>query len=124
MNELDTLNKLKIIQLLENPSNNKNALKLSNYFKSYIDTIRRNKLELKPIEQLLNQINSITTKEDLNKTIINLHKIGVDILFSMYVEQDLKNASQYAIYLNQSGIGLPNKSYYTDENKKSILKEY
>ena len=35
-----------------------------------------------------------------------------------------KNVDKHVCYLGQSGIGLPNKDYYFNENKKSVLEAY
>jgi putative endopeptidase len=127
MNELDIANKKKQIDILNNA---KNAPKTPNerligaYYTSYIDTTLRNKLGTTPIQPELQQIDKINSREELIKTIAHLHKIGVRVLFSLDVEQDLKEIAKNSIYISQSGLGLPNNAYYTQENKRDIANKY
>ena len=42
----------------------------------------------------------------------------------MYVDTDSKNSSRYLLHLSQSGIGLPDESYFRDEQHAEILAAY
>ena len=46
--------------------------------------------------------------------------------FGLYVSIDKKNPDEHVTYLSQSGLGLPNRGYYMDDDEKSnnIRKEY
>ncbi len=127
MNELDISNKKKLIEILNNAKNNPkstNEAIIGSYYASYIDTNTRNELGITPISDLLTLIDAISSREDLAKVLAEMHKNGINALFSIDVTQDLKDISKNALYLNQSGLGLPNNLYYTQENKKSISEEY
>ena len=52
--------------------------------------------------------------------------MGVSIPLGWYVNNDAKNSTQYAVYLGQSGLGLPDRDYYIkdDEKSKSIRDAY
>jgi putative endopeptidase len=127
MNELDINNKKKLIEILESaksqPKNTNEAL-IGNYYASFIDMETRNKLGIAPIQNDLTRIDQITNKEQFITLLADLHKRGVSALFSLGIGQDLKNINVNCVYLGQSGLGLPNKLYYTQENKKEILEKY
>ncbi|MEL6823700.1 MAG: M13 family metallopeptidase, partial [Calditrichota bacterium] len=38
--------------------------------------------------------------------------------FGFFINQDLKNSTEYALYLTQSGLGLPDRAYYLTESDK------
>ena len=42
----------------------------------------------------------------------------------LYVDTDSKNSARYLVHVTQSGLGLPDESYYRDEQHASILGAY
>jgi putative endopeptidase len=128
-NELDKANKVKLLTILENASANPGAKGsqnqiLGDYYKSFIDFDTRNKVGIGAISDELSLVDGIKSKEDLPVVIAKLHKYGVGNTFYFGIGQDMKNVSQNIANLYQSGIGLPNKDYYTDTDKKNILEAY
>lgn len=128
-NELDQANQNKLTKILEDLKNGnfeKSSLEniLGSYYSSYIDVKKRNELSFAPIKKDLEKINAITNYTDYVNIVAEQHKFGINSLFGLGVGQDLKNVNKNITYLGQSGLGLPNKEYYTNENKKDILKKY
>ncbi|MFN5444244.1 MAG: M13 family metallopeptidase [Crocinitomicaceae bacterium] len=127
MNELDNSNKTKLIEVLEsarkNPKNTNEKL-IGNYYASFMDTIARNSLNISPIKNDLNKIQSIQNKEQLSDMIAYFQQQGINLFFSVDVQQDLKNTTKNSLYINQAGLGLPNNQFYIQENKKAILIKY
>lgn len=99
---------------------------IGDLYKSFSDTVHRNEMGLEPIQPVLNQIDAMTSNEDLLDVLVSLHAIGVDAGFGLYVEQDAKLNDRYAAYIGQGGLGLPNRDYYfnTDDRSKMIREEY
>ena len=50
--------------------------------------------------------------------------VPVKPLFGVYVSTDAKNSSRYLVHLNQSGLGLPDESYYRDDAYAEIRTAY
>jgi len=127
MNELDKSNKTKLIEVLEsarkNPKNTNEKL-IGNYYTSYMDTITRNSLNISPIKNDLNKIQSIQNKQQLSEIIAYFQQQGINVFFSVDVQQDLKNITKNSLYINQAGLGLPNNQFYIQENKKALLNKY
>jgi len=46
---------------------------------------------------------------------------GIGAPLSMYVSTDAKNSSAHALYVGQSGIGLPDRDYYLKEDSASLV---
>ncbi|MFM2190601.1 MAG: hypothetical protein RL491_987, partial [Bacteroidota bacterium] len=85
-----------------------------------------NKKGLSAIKPELDQIASITDASTLSKVAAMIHTTSASPLMSMYVGQDDKISSKYAVMLMQGGLSLPDRSYYfdTDERAKSIRTEF
>ena len=60
------------------------------------------------------------------KHFAHLRQIGVDIPIGGYINQDARKSTEYAVYLNQSGLGLPDKELYFKAEPKfqEIRKQY
>jgi putative endopeptidase len=100
------------------------AQKVGDLFASFMDEARANKLGLEPIKADLDLIDAIHDKAGLIKTIASLGRTGLDGPFGYSVNTDAKRSDQYIVYLAQSGIGLPDESYYRLDNFKTIREAY
>jgi putative endopeptidase len=81
---------------------------------------------LKPIETYLAMARSVKDKPTLLKAIIELHNYRFPILFNISASQDSKDATQMIATLDQDGLGLPDRSYYLDDddNSRKLRKFY
>jgi putative endopeptidase len=100
--------------------------KIGDFYFTGMDTVTIEKKGLSPVQPELDKINSINTKKDLFETVAYLQKEGVSAMFGLFVEQDTKNSEQYALYIWQGGLGLPNREYYfrDDARTQNIRNEY
>ncbi len=128
-NELERQNNTKLLAILNDASKAK-PLKgsteqlLSAYYQSYINMNKRNELGVEPISDDLALIDKMISKDQLPEILALMHKKGVPAFFGFGVGQDLKNVDKHITYLSQGGLGLPNKDYYTKEDKKELLEKY
>ena len=128
-NELELNNKKKLTEILESCKNS-NAAKgtdaaiLGNYYASFMNIELRNKAGISPIKVDLDKIQNLKSKGDIVSVVAEQHIYGIESLFGYGIGQDLMNVDKNVAYLGQGGIGLPNKEYYTSENKAEILKQY
>jgi len=128
-NELEKNNKIKLLAILEECKNSNAAAGsdahiLGNYYASFINMEVRNKIGTRPIEDDLAKIRNLNSKNDIVSIIVDQHIQGINSLFGFGVGQDLMNVDRNISYFGQGGIGLPNKEYYTSENKRDLLKKY
>lgn len=72
------------------------------------------------------RIDGIQSKVDLQKTTADLHKSGYQLFNGVFVMGDLMDSDINAFYLDASGLGLPNRDYYTktDAKSKEIREKY
>jgi putative endopeptidase len=103
-----------------------NQQKIGDFWAVGIDSVKADKLGYTPIKPELDRIAAIKTAADVPGVIAQEIKIGVRALIGPRVSQDDKNSDKMALYLYQSGLGLPNRDYYfnTDTRTKNIRRAY
>lgn len=89
-------------------------------YTSFMDTVSIEKAGLKPLRQELDRIQAVKSREELNKLVASLYKSGIQAPFSLYITQDEKNPEVYIPYINQSGLGLPDRDFYFKKEDKFV----
>lgn len=125
----DNLKNLK--QILEdaaksNTSKGTAEQKVGDFYASGMDSLTIEKLGTEPIKPLLSKIDQIKTDQDLLKFIANGYKDAEGDLLGFSVEPDDKNSTKNVLVFSQSGLTLPERSYYLDQDEKAkkIRTEY
>ncbi|AXB55864.1 M13 family metallopeptidase [Flavobacterium fluviale] len=93
--------------------------KAVNLFNTYLDTIGRNKKGIEPLKPYLKKIDAIKNVADVQKYLVEMEKEGGSGFFGIYIGADDKNSSKNSVNLSPSGLGLPDKDYYTSDDKDS-----
>lgn len=103
-----------------------NLQKIGDFYASGMNIAKIEQDGLKPLQPLLNEIESIKTIHDVQKMVGKLHRIGITPLFLFFAEQDLKNSTLNIGWLYQGGLGLPDRDYYLEKSPRSaeIRNEY
>ncbi|MCH8536749.1 MAG: M13 family metallopeptidase [Alkalimonas sp.] len=94
--------------------------KLASFYNSFMDIERINLLGLTPINEQLQRIEQLESKAELGHTVAELQRDGVAGVFGWYVNNDARESTQYAVYLFQGGLGLPDRDYYFNEDEDSL----
>ena len=92
--------------------------KIGDYYKSFMDTVKIKSLGIKPLEPIIANIKKVNKKSELPQLFAYLQTIGVQRPFSFNVAQDGKHSDKYICYINQSGLGLPDRDYYLNKSDK------
>ncbi len=98
------------------------ARKIGDFYASFMDETRAESLGLKPLAGELAAIDAIRTKADLARTFARMLKLGCDAPLAAFTEGDFKDPKTVALFVYQSGLGLPDRDYYTKDDPK--LAEY
>jgi putative endopeptidase len=103
-----------------------NQQKIGDFWAVGIDSVKANQLGYTPIKPELDRIAAIKTTADVPGVVAHEIQLGVRSLIGPRVGQDEKNSDKMALYLYQSGLGLPNRDYYfnTDTRTKNIRRAY
>ena len=86
------------------------------------DTVRSRGVQ--PLLEELSAIDTAAGPDDLAAVIGRLQRTGVGGGVGAYVDTDSKDSTRYLVHLTQSGLGLPDESYYRDEQHAAILAAY
>ncbi len=98
--------------------------KISDLYKMGLDEERLNKEGAKPIKQALKEISKFKSREALIAELAKLHTDGIGIFFAAYPAADLADSNMTILYMEQGGLGMGNRDYYTDEKNASIKSAY
>lgn len=100
-----------------------NAQKVADLYKMGLDSIRLNLEGAAPLQEDLAVI-ATATRDNLVDIMTNIP--GVDVFFGTGVEADLANSNMNTMYWAQSGLGLGDRDYYTDDtdNARKIRDAY
>lgn len=95
------------------------AQKVGDLFRSFMDEDRINALGYSPIQPLMDEIASIGSANELAAKLGSFQEIGIGSPFGYFVAQDAKDTTQYIGHLTQTGLGLPDRDYYFNEDERS-----
>jgi putative endopeptidase len=98
---------------------NSDQAKAVNVYRTYMDTISRNKLGMTPIKPFLDKINAIKNIEDLNKLIIEMEPQGGIGFYGVGIGPDAKNSNRNVVNVGLGSLGLPDRDYYVSDDKDS-----
>ncbi|GJI96826.1 peptidase M13 [Duganella caerulea] len=103
------------------------AQKIGDMYASFMDEKKLDSLGVKPLAGELNRIRAIKDKKAFPMLIAHLGEIGVATPYGLYVSQDARESTRYAVGISQSGLGLPDRDYYLkkdDARLAGILVKY
>lgn len=94
--------------------------KIGDYYTAFIDKARIEALGIEPVSDYLKQIDDLKTHGDIVAFFGRSNPAGIDAPFNLYVGQDDKDATRYILHLVQSGLGLPDRDYYSDNSERGV----
>ncbi|MBM3997995.1 MAG: M13 family metallopeptidase [Planctomycetes bacterium] len=92
--------------------------KVGDAYQSFVDVDRLEKLGIDPLRPHLDRIAGLASKADLARHMAENQRRGVTNPFAAYVSPDAKKSDEYAIYLTQSGLSLPDRDYYSSDEER------
>lgn len=96
-------------------------------YRTFLDEATVEKLDTAPVAPKLRAIRAASTREALG-ALMGRSQMGAGAsFFGASVYDDLRNPDRYALYLGQSGLGLPDREFYLRETfapQKKAYQEY
>jgi putative endopeptidase len=92
--------------------------KVSDLYSSYMNEARVERLGTRPLREELQRIAVVQRSEELPILMAHLDRIGIPSPLSGIVRPDSKHSTQYAFWLTQSGLGLPDRDYYLSDDPR------
>lgn len=94
--------------------------KLSDFYKLALDVESRNKAGIAPVKPLLDEIESATSKEDLQKIQLKYAAQSYGVAYGCYFGADEKNVTMNILNINQGGLTLGQKDYYVNNDAATV----
>ncbi len=95
--------------------------KIGLFYRTGLDTATIDRQGLRPLQEELDRIDSITTTADVQR--VSAHLLSYYIIrpfFSFFAAPDSKNSQIMIVWLYQSGLGLPDRDYYFRQDNESV----
>ncbi|HLR86930.1 MAG TPA: M13 family metallopeptidase [Wenzhouxiangella sp.] len=86
------------------------AHQIASLYDSYMNTEKLEELGISPIQKTLDELLAIDSHEQAARW---MGRPGTSSIVAAFVTQDQGNPERYLTYMFQSGLGLPDKDYYT-----------
>ncbi|MEO6820573.1 MAG: M13 family metallopeptidase, partial [Ginsengibacter sp.] len=120
---LDKQTKQKLQQMLVSVASQKNAMgtdgqKLQSFYNSGMDTMAIEKLGIQPVKADLNRIKTINSQQGIMDEVINQYYFYSPMFGLGNLADPIKNEKEIVTF-GQGGLGLPEKSYYFDNDEKA-----
>ncbi|WP_375252514.1 M13 family metallopeptidase [Dokdonia donghaensis] len=93
---------------------------VGDFYASGMDTLSIDKRGITPIQPLLEKIEGTTTTKELMDVVANQIKTGDYSFLAPYISPDQKNSKLNILHLAQTGLGLPDRDYYFNEDPSSV----
>ncbi|EAQ40241.1 peptidase family M13 [Dokdonia sp. MED134] len=111
-----------ILEEVSEQSHDKGSVEqlVGDFYASGMDTLSIDKRGITPIQPLLEKIDGTSTTEELMDVVANQIKTGDYSFLAPYISPDQKNSKLNILHLAQTGLGLPDRDYYFNEDPSSV----
>ena len=120
---VDTQELSSILQKAETATNRSpDEQKIGDYFKACMDTSLIESNGLTPLQPLLARIDALgnSNRAQLAALVGDLQRYGVNVFFGYGEQQDFKDATKQIAFIQQDGLGMPEKDYYLRTEDKDV----
>ncbi|WP_431954258.1 M13 family metallopeptidase [Nocardia lijiangensis] len=100
------------------------ARKIGDLYSSFMDTDTVTAAGLAPISTELAAVREVADRGAFAALLGRLQRTGVGGAVGIYVDTDDKDSNRYLVHAGQSGIGLPDESYYRQDEFAEIRTKY
>jgi putative endopeptidase len=113
-----------IIEECQSAAEGTEARKVGDLYTSFMNVDAVNALGASPLKPLLNRIDGVGSLAEFMSALGELERDGIGSFLSMWVDNDPGDPERYLVFLEQSGIGLPDESYFREDTFASIRDAY
>ncbi|BBZ49988.1 M13 family metallopeptidase [Mycobacterium heidelbergense] len=98
--------------------------RIGNLYAGFLDEETVERRGLRPLLDEMATIDNAADAAGLAAAMGALQRTGVGGGVAMYVDTDAKDSARYLVHFTQSGIGLPDESYFREERHAEVLAAY
>ena len=92
--------------------------KIGDLFGAFMDEAELERQGLRPLAAELSRIAHLEDPSAIPALLAHYNALGVRTLYAPQVGQDARDSTKYAIGIEQSGLGLPDRDYYVQDDAK------
>ncbi len=92
-----------------------NSRKVGDFYRSFMDEAAIEKRGMAPLKEQLGEISRINSYSALADVMGRAIRVGDSMPVSPFIYPDFKRPDVYAAYLDQGGLGLPDRDYYLQD---------
>ena len=96
------------------------ARKVHDLYASFMDEARIEQDGTRPLGAELKRIDAVHDRGGIGVLMAHLDRIGVSTPVGTYVSPDSKKSTEYAFWMTQGGLGLPDRDYYLSDDAKLV----
>ena len=104
----------------ENKEPGSDAQKVGDFYLSFMNEEAIEAAGTAPLVEPLAQIDQIESGADVVAYIGASQRTGLSNPFVLFVNQDSKDSTVYATFMHQTGLGLPNRDYYLEDDERFV----
>lgn len=108
------------VSAAEDVKNGSPSQKIRDYYNSYMDVETATGLGAQAVQSELTSIASANSLDDIYRLFGALSVYGVDTPIGSYVFSDAKDPNTNVVYLNQSGLTMPDRDYYLKDDEQYV----
>ena len=98
--------------------------RIGTFYAAFMDAERAERLKLEPIQEFLDEVDAVSSPGDLLRLSASWQRQGMDSVLMAGAVRDAGNPERELLHVAQSGLGLPDESYYREETYAEILTQY
>lgn len=106
------------------PGGKSEAAKLGTLYASFMDTERADALGATPIAADLARAAGVESISEFTTLVAELEADGLGGFYGMFVDNDPGDPHRYIVFVMQGGIGLPDESYYREDQFAEVREQY
>jgi putative endopeptidase len=107
-----------------NPAPDTDRQRIGDLYASFMAEATVARVGVAPLREELASVDGAADAAALAAVVGRLQRTGVGGGARVYVDTDAKDSTRYLLHVSQSGLGLPDESYYRDEKHAHILAGY
>jgi putative endopeptidase len=92
--------------------------KIADLYASFMDETRLETVGAAPLRAEFAAIDAVKDADHIPELMGHLASLGVALPFNLGISVDSRDSTQYAVYLSQGGLGLPDRDYYLKDDAK------
>ena len=111
-------------EVAADPGSDPDAERIGGLYRAFMDIEAADAKGAQPLSPLLAEVDAVEDLSALAAAMGRLGRWGVDGLLTPFVNTDDGDPDSYIVYLEQAGLGLPDESYYREEQHAPVLAAY